>query len=99
MALTRSESEAALKEASEVLAAEKVLMSELKREMAVLRNEIDLLNETLAGLKGELAEGTNTVSAAQHSTAHYCAALHCYNDMSISVSSMLSRLAMNWSML
>jgi predicted RNase H-like nuclease (RuvC/YqgF family) len=62
VAQTRAESEQLQREANEVLLAEKAVVSQLKREMTALENEIELLNETLVALRGELAEGNNTVS-------------------------------------
>jgi predicted nucleic acid-binding Zn-ribbon protein len=62
VAQTRAESEQLQREANEVLLAEKAAVSQLKREMTALENEIELLNETLVALRGELAEGNNTVS-------------------------------------
>lgn len=76
MAQTRAESELLQKEANEILLAEKDVVSQLKREMTALNNEIEILNETLVSLKAELAEGSHTVSTAQPSTPHCCLILN-----------------------
>lgn len=75
MAQTRAESELLQKEANEILLAEKDVVSQLKREMTALNNEIEILNETLVSLKAELAEGSHTVSTTLPSTPPCCLAL------------------------